>query len=183
MKKNLIIGFTLISSLSTFIYFGFSETYSTITACVYTQEKYVNAVFEEDTTCNGTDEDGETYTYDCTETTKNKISDSFLSSTVNGELVSLNFSNELVKASPNGYYYTDEFPYFPNSFESHVDFYDYEFINNEQVKVHFKTKENKEGSVSESIDKYGKCLTDVKEKTLMKTKYFYSISYSVENAI
>jgi len=35
----------------------------------------------------------------------------------------------------------------------------------------------------QTIFKYGKCLTDVKEKTLMRTKYFYNISYKVENAI
>lgn len=183
MNKNLIIGLASILVISAFIYNGFNEKLSTINSCVYTQEKYVNALFEENIICNGIDANGRNYAYPCTNSYSKKISDSFLSTTINGKLHSSNFSSDITKISPNGYFYTDEFPYFPNSFETHSDFYDYQFVNYESLKIHFTNKNKENDFVSENINKYGKCLTDFKEKTLMKTKYFYNISYSVENAI
>ncbi len=183
MNKNLIIGLASLFVISTLIYNGFNEKLSTITSCVYTQEKYVNAVFEYESICNGFDEDGQHYSYSCTDTKKTKISNSFLSTTINGELNSSNFSSDLIKMSKHGYFYTEEFPFFPNSFEEQEDFSEYEFIDEQKFKINFSNSDGTVDFVSESVDKYGKCLTDLKEKTLMKTKYFYNISYSVENAI
>ena len=185
MNKNLIIGLASLFVISTLIYNGFNEKLSTITSCVYTQEKYVNAVFEYETVCNGFDEDGQHYSYSCTDTKKTKISNSFLSITINGKLKQSNFSSDITKISPSGYFYTDNFPDFVDSyeFEEESDFKNYEFINNESFEIHFIDQNREYDFVSENINKYGKCLTDFKEQTLMKTKYFYNISYSVENSI
>lgn len=185
MNKNLIIGLASILGISAFIYNGFNEKLSTINSCVYTQEKYVNAIFEYETICNGFDEDGEHYSYSCTDTKRTKISDSFSSITINGQHKQSNFSSDLLKFNPQGYFYTDDFPDFVDSyeFEEESDFKNYEFINNESFEIHFTDQNGEYDFVSENINKYGKCLTDFKEKTLMKTKYFYNISYSVENAI
>lgn len=183
MNKNLIFMAIGALSLSTFIYFGFNEKYSTVISCNYSQEKYVNAVFEEDSICNGIDQNGKNYTYSCTETTRNKISDSFFISTLNGDIESSNVPADATLMHQQGYFYTESYPYFPSTFESDINFSKYEFIDNQSLKVYFKTEQGTTDFVSQSVDKYGKCLTDVKEKTLMRTKYFYNISYKVENAI